>query len=276
MEISKLKTTKLPFLVQGMDNEIYHSLGETFISKTGADIINKAPALYYEQIIKGNKPAPTKALNDGRRYHTYVLEPHKRETEYFPLPADYNPYTVAGKAQKAEIIAAGKIPITQDEHNQALNMAEIVRNNPLVKKLLDGATIEASIFWRDFVTGTLCRCRPDIINTKYKIAADYKSTSDSSYQGFRKSIGAFRYHCQAGHYLAGIKQIYPEIDKFLFIAQEKNPPYLVAIYELDGVSINKGALDISFDYRKFTDCQERNEWPGYGDNIYLIDAPNWA
>jgi hypothetical protein len=63
---------------------------------------------------------------------------------------------------------------------------------------------------------------------------------------------------------------------FVFIAQEKEPPYLVSVVEFDaeaiaeGHRLNRQAIDL------FKRCVDTGEWPGYDDGITPISLPPWA
>jgi exodeoxyribonuclease VIII len=258
-----------------LDNEKYHGMTE-WLSKSGADLIDRAPRLYYERVILGNKPDPTKALIDGKKAHSYILEPEKLPDRYILLPDDFSPYTKEGKERIRKIQEAQLEPIKREEHEVFQGMADAVRNHPLVGPIIHTAIIEASIFWRDFTTGVKCKCRPDIMSFDLKLLADVKTASDASLNGFRKSIANFRYHCQAAHYLSGARTVSADFDTFLFIAVEKTPPYLVAVYELDPEGLKRGYDQITLNYRKYQSCLETNEWPGYGEDVYLIDVPSWG
>jgi hypothetical protein len=58
--------------------------------------------------------------------------------------------------------------------------------------------------------------------------------------------------------------------------QEKEPPYLVQVVELDfparaiGDGLNREAIDI------YRDCQATGEWPAYSLTTLHVSLPPWA
>ena len=62
----------------------------------------------------------------------------------------------------------------------------------------------------------------------------------------------------------------------VFIVQEKSPPYLVNVLELDGPALlvgqqrNRRAIDV------YRECRESGVWPGYGDDVAVVGLPRWA
>lgn len=110
------------------------------------------------------------------------------------------------------------------------------------------------------------------------ILVDYKTTSDASDDGIRSSVARYGYHQQAAWYCAGVRALGLSDDPaFLFIFQEKEPPYLARVVELDrpameyGEQRNRRALEI------YRECVESGRWPGYSDKeITLISLPEWA
>jgi len=63
---------------------------------------------------------------------------------------------------------------------------------------------------------------------------------------------------------------------FLFVAVEKTPPYLVAVYNLDQEAISRGRDENFAALLTYIRCSERNEWPGYPEQIANIGLPTWA
>jgi exodeoxyribonuclease VIII len=262
-----------PGIYFNMSNDEYHS-NIDFLSKGNADLLGKAPALYLQKIKEGDKK--TKALFQGRAIHTFCLEPHKVERIYYRLPKNHNGKTKVGKERVARILENGFIPLSDEEWQQFSDMSDSVNSHKYASALLSGAIIESSVFWTDFLTNCPCKCRPDILHHTYRVLADLKSAIDASEDGFSRAIANFKYYTQAAHYLDGVQTLFPEITRFLFIAVEKTPPYLVAVYELDERSITIGRRQITETYRTFMDCKQSGIYPGYEETINVISLPRWV
>lgn len=256
-------------------NEEYHS-GEG-VSKSDLDLIHSCPEKYrYKQDHPGQDQTP--ALLFGSAVHKLILEPNTFNKEYAVF-ADYDKRTKNGKEMYKKFLDRlnGRKEITESDLMVMQTMRDVVMSHPKARMLLTGGKTETSYYWIDPRTGTLCKCRPDKVNRGYII--DLKTTSDASPEGFEKSMMKYRYHVQAAWYLRGYEAatgIKPE--GFIFIAVEKNPPYSVAVYLCDDLSIEIGAREADEDLDVFVKCSEIGKWHGYGgekDLILPIGLPDY-
>jgi hypothetical protein len=256
-----------------LTNAEYHA--SSAISKSGLDLIRKAPALYKWR--RDNPQEPTPAMRLGTLTHTAVLEP-----DYFALttivrPEGIDRRTSAGKAAWAEfeLEADGKEILTAEEMSKLAAIRDAVRAHPAAAKALAGSpTIEQSIFWD--VDGIACRCRPDAVTDK-GVLVDLKTTRDASPDGFAKSIASYRYHVQAAYYSDGYEAAFGELPRgFVFIAVETEPPFLVAVYVASELMTIRGRADYLADLDTFRRCRDADEWPGYSTAPLTIDLPKWA
>ncbi|MGI5162769.1 PD-(D/E)XK nuclease-like domain-containing protein [Spirillospora sp. CA-253888] len=86
------------------------------------------------------------------------------------------------------------------------------------------------------------------------------------------------YHCQAAWYLDAIQalDLGGRDSAFVFIVQEKTPPYVVSVIELDndalalGHALNRKAI------HTYLTCTETGHWPGYSDDVVHVSLPPWA
>jgi len=108
------------------------------------------------------------------------------------------------------------------------------------------------------------------------IFADYKSCRSASPEHLRKVIDEYGYNCQAAWYLDGVEALnLADAAAFVFVCQEKEPPYLVTVAEPDGLSmhlareLNRRAIDL------YARCVAEDHWPGYSDEVELIPLPGW-
>ena len=125
-------------------------------------------------------------------------------------------------------------------------------------------------------TYKLMKCRLDKYNEPNNIAVDLKTAIDASYSGFARAVAEFGYHVQHAMYMDIFRQLGEPLNGFLFIAQEKQPPYAPAIYELPKRAVEMG-MDL---YRRhletYAKCHKANEWPGYPQEIRSLELPGWA
>ena len=256
-----------------LTNAEYHA--SPAISKSGLDLIRKAPALYAYR--RENPQEQTPAMRLGSLTHTAVLEPHLFGPSVIVRPEGIDRRTSAGKADWAafEIEADGKEIVTAEEMSKLAAIRDAVHNHPAAAKALAGRpTIEQSIFWD--ADGIACRCRPDAVTEK-GVIVDLKTTRDASPEGFAKSIAQYRYHVQAAFYSDGYKAAFGEAPRgFVFIAVETEPPFLVAVYVASEAMTQRGRIDYQTDLETFRWCRDHNDWPGYSGHPLTIDLPKWA
>ena len=179
--------------------------------------------------------------------------------------------------------------LSQDQWDQLHNMRDAVMAHPAASALLTGApgVAERSVYWRDPVTGLLCRCRPDFWRED-GIIVDVKTTDNASAEEFARSIANWRYHVQHPFYMDGINLMRDQagveckpIKAFLFLAVEKSARVVngvalgVAVYVLDNESVELGRIEARQDMERIAECKRTGVWPGYGDKIQPLSLPQW-
>ncbi|QDH92844.1 exonuclease VIII [Gordonia phage Bakery] len=187
--------------------------------------------------------------------------------------------TKAAKEKRDAAYAAGSVPILAHEYEAAQDMFVAVREHPRASGLFEEGRPEVSVYADDPATGVRRRARPDWLThlRSGRLAiVDYKTTTNASPASFATSIAKYRYDMQCDWYLDVCEQAgLGENPAFLFVAQEKEPPYAVSVNELtaddvrDAHRLNRFAIDL------YARCTETNTWPGW-DSINLIELPRWA
>ena len=246
------------------------------ISSTELKKISKSPAHY--KYWKENPQEDTPALLFGRAAHKYVLETYDFYNEFAVAPV-CDRRTKEGKSTWEQFVAEseGKDVITQEQFEQIDAMRNAMLATPFVSKLINGEH-EVSFFWTDKDTGLKCKCRPDALNTKLKIIVDYKTADNAETQHFmRKSID-LGYDLQSAYYLDGVKANTGDDYIFVFIAQEKKPPYAVNILQADEVFIKSGREVYKAMLETYKECSENDNWYGYlgaENQINSLGVPKW-
>ena len=115
-------------------------------------------------------------------------------------------------------------------------MADALRAHPLASAALDparGGKPEQSLFWQDPASGVWLRVRldwmPDPHSPVRPVVFDYKSTVSAEPGQFTKSVMNFGYPVQAAMYADVYRELTGVDAPFLWIAQEKEAPYLVTV-----------------------------------------------
>jgi hypothetical protein len=232
------------------------------------------PALYrWER----DHPQPRRHFELGSAAHRMVLG---LGAEWALL--DYPDYrTKAAQQARDAARAAGAVPILGPEYEQIQAMAAAIRAHPFAGALFDperGGNAEQSLFWE--ADGIWKRARldwlPTPIGAQRLIVADYKTTASAEPGHIAKAVANFGYHVQAAFYLEGVRELAGDGAAFAFVFQEKTPPYLITVCELDTDALRAGQLLAEQAIEVYRDCKAADLWPGYATDIELISLPAWA
>ena len=223
------------------------------------------------------------ALVFGSACHKAVLEPKDFFDEYAIAP-NVDKRTKEGKETWARFAEEneGKEIISADDYAVMQEMAEAIKRCPLADKLINGkGQTEQAYFWTDKATGEACKIKCDRVVTfnRRKYLVDYKTTAAADTFHFNSSIWKFAYHLQAGMYAEGWKIANKKrrLPGFLFVAQEKKPPYSVNVIEVSEEVMKAGLAKFHELLGKYHDCKVLDYWPGYLTGNVPNDSfvPGW-
>lgn len=259
----------------GLSADAYHAHTEALSSSGARKLLATCPAQFRYDL--DNPPEPKEHFDIGHAAHRLVLGDGP---ELAVVDAD-DWRTKAARAERDEIRDEGAVPLLRDTYEQVQAMAAAIRRHPLASALFDPefGLPEQSLFWADPETGVQCRARFDWLPRNLGgrlLVADYKTATDASDKAFERSVLTYRYDLQADWYCNGLQHIqYADDVAFLFVVQQKNPPYLVNVCSLSqqwpymAADLNRKARRI------FAECTAAGEWPGYGPEPALVLPPEW-
>ena len=250
-------------LICNMPAAVYH--GTKALSKSGLDQFRKSPAHFRAWQDGTTKNESSPALEFGTAVHMAILEPELFALNYTLFTGDRR--NKDGKMAYESVIASGKIPLNQEQWDNITGAAAAVHAHPTAALLVEKIQTEVSCF--DSWNGVKVKARIDGLAKDYII--DVKTTQDASPVAFGKSCAQFRYHVQAAWY-----QRITGVNRFIFIAVEKEAPYGVACYELDEQAISLGHIIIEDQLRTYVECEQLNSWPCYSSHIQSLSLPAWA
>lgn len=265
--------------VYEMSNDEYHAdpVPGGSLSCTGAQRLlpPSCPAIF--DWLRRHPREPTDAFDFGHAAHDAVLG---KGPEIVRLDFDSR-RTNEYKAMAEEVRARGGVPLLPKAYRQVQEMADALRRHPIAGVLLQpGAGVaEASLFWVDGDSGVHRRARLDWLPNPTggrMIIADYKTSDSANPDKFAKSAANFGYHQQHPWYVDAVTALGLADDpQFVFVVQEKEPPYLVSVVQLDSTAVriggrlNRQAIDI------YAECDSTGHWPAYTDDVALVSLPGW-
>lgn len=237
------------------------------------------PALFRYEQDHGQAPRP--AFDYGTAAHRLVLGDgptiHVVEADTWR--------TSAAREERDDARAMGRAPLLRHEYEQVTAMADALRRHPVASALFDptrGGRPEQALFWRDRPTGVIRRALLDWLPAQQPgrrmVIPDYKTAVSASPEAFRRAVDSHGYHQQAAWYRAGAKELdlAGEDTALVFVVQEKTPPYLVAVYELNATAMRLGAAKNRRALQIYAECRESGHWSGYGDGVTQLALPPYA
>lgn len=219
----------------------------------------------------------TPAMAFGSAAHKFILEPLGFGDEYAVAP-QVDRRTKEGKLAWEAFVAdnAEKTILPNDDLETIHAMALTIANCPLASKLIFGkGQAEVPVFWTDKGTGEMCKAKLDRLVTyrRRKYIVDYKTTLAADTFHFNSEIWKRGYFMQAAMYAEGWKVANKKrkLPGFLFVAQEKKPPYSVNVIEVSEEVMQAGLAKFHSLLEKYQACKTLDSWPGY-----VQDIPNDA
>lgn len=187
--------------------------------------------------------------------------------------------TKAAQEAKYEARVRGKIPLLADQWDEVVRTVDAAREQLARKRVIpavlaDGKP-EVTITW-DEPGGVVCRSRIDWLHSDYAAMDDLKFTSRSANpRTWSRTIFGLGYDIQSEFYSRGVERLTGVRPQFRLAVVEVNPPHAVSIVALapDSATIARKKVDFAIDlWRR---CLDRDEWPGFTDEVAYATLPAW-
>ena len=270
-------------IVRDMSNHDYHALRDSFSSTQLKYLLTTSPRHFKAKYIDGDiaETKSTPALTLGSLVHCLVLTPGEISKEFVFLP-DLDLRTKVGRAEKAsiELVANGRLLVTEDVRLQAVEMSNAVLADPSACKLLADCENELSYFWTCPHTGLRFRARADGYAKNTKALIELKTGKDMSPLHFQRQAYNLNYDLSMAHYMEGLRRNDLECSKGYFITVESAAPYVVQCYQADDSFIDLGHQKWLEAITKLMAGKSNDKWPSYVDAALqeypLLMPPAWA
>lgn len=184
------------------------------------------------------------------------------------------------KEAEAEARAEGRVPVHVDDHQIAQAMTAKVRNHPTAGPLFASGKAEVSLVATDPETGVRLKARPDwLVTAEDRLTiVDYKTAVSSEANAFSRRAPDYGYHLQDAWYRRVAQLLKLDDDpRFLFVVQEKEPPYEVSVFEyqdpIDKAESKRQMREVISIYQR---CIAEGQWPGRSPEVTPIFLPQWA
>jgi hypothetical protein len=162
-----------------------------------------------------------------------------------------------------EIREQGCIPVLRPDYENAMRMAEVA------KTVIPEGDSEVAFLWCE--GEVWCRSKPDRIMPDASVIYDYKTVGRlASPREFRRAALGNGYNTQAAWYQRGALQLLGTMPRFIFVAQELEPPHGIGLYEFDAQALARAQADCSWAIETWGTCLSSDSWPCYTPEIVLL------
>lgn len=266
-------------------NHDYHfGFLKNVLGSSGVSKLYRYSPEHFLAYINQEEKDPTPALVFGSAYHVFILEREKFSQKVAIVP-EINRRTKAGQAEYKEFLEKHKgkhiIPVVGNSqingYDKILAMAKTMDRYKTASSIFNNPGVfEQTVVWKDPTFGFWCKARFDFHIQTLRLIIDLKTTMDASEDSFRKSIANMDYDLSAAWYTTGMQNITGHTYQYIWVVQEKDPPYSVALYEADQEILDNGRKKIRPTLEIYDACMRSGEWPGYPDAVRKIQLPGWA
>lgn len=251
---------------------------------------DSARAMRYTMIHGGES---SDAMDLGRAEHCCVLEPVRTAEAYAIMPPfELDEANVTGDGNRSkhkttryykdrrDAFAAaniGKEIIEKADYDRCIAMRRAIFAHESAPKLLEGfGHAEASIVWKDPGTGLLCKGRIDWLQLELRRLVDLKTAANPQPWAFLNQVAKLFYHVSIAAYIDGLKALGHQIDSAHFITVGNRPWHDVIRYEIEDSMIRHGRREWHSALQRVRWCLKHDKWPGFCDEPYPAELPNWA
>lgn len=247
--------------------EFYHSDccdGPSISSSEIAILATECPAKYWIQssLNPDAKRENNKNFNIGTAAHLLLLEPHLFAEKVVIVGAD-DWRTNAAKDARERALKAGKTPLLTKELEPIQAMRDALMADPVASLGLQDGQAEQSYYAKHEETGIWMKARPDYDSEKANAIIDYKTAADVNPKELSRAVANQSYFIRAAFQKAVIDAVTGRDNQYWFVAQEKEPPYLVTTFCLEDAAMGWGQILAAHALRQFAKYVKIGSWPSY-------------
>ena len=144
-------------------------------------------------------------------------------------------------------------------------MIEVIDGCKTASYLISGGEAQVSLVWE--YDGVLMRSRPDYLREDVNIMTDYKTARTGRWEKWKWQARDLGYDIQAAIAIDGMFKLTGESYDFVFIVQEKKPPYFLNIYSAPDEMIDEGREKYMEAAPLFREFMENKTAPAFLDEI---------
>lgn len=159
--------------------------------------------------------------------------------------------------------------LTMADYDKACRMVEAIRASKTAEPWLKGVHQETLRFEYN---GLQCRATPDTRGNGF--LTELKTTHDGSPEKFRWHALRMAYHAQMWMQGVACQSHGFNIDRYMIVCVEANPPHPVTVYEWDATALEQGSRLLTLWTERLRVCMESKVYPPYSDAIVPLGIPD--
>lgn len=262
--------------------DAFHDGPPTLSSHIAHLLVTRSPAhAYYAhpRLHPGWQPEERFRFDLGIAAHAALLEDQAHRI-HVVAAEDWR--STAARAARELARAQGKIPLLAHQADAVHAMVREAKRALAASPDLQGLgplDAEVTLTWWDgpATNPAHCRCRPDWITQDRAIVLSYKTCDGvAEPEAFVRTIVTMGYDMQAAFECAAVEALTGRTPLYVWIAQETEPPYAVALIGLSPTMAALGRMKYRQAVTRWAECLTRGQWPAYPDRICYVDPPTWA
>jgi len=271
-------------LLEDLDESLYHG-SPSIVSKSALSLLTGKSAFHFLDHLenpvrldeRGEPIEDADVLRFGSAYHVAVLEPDLFDAKVIVMP-DFGSLRKPANAKLRQVWieeeTRGKVWITPAQHRHVIGMRDALYRFKWVRDLLrKGGRAEVTALWTCNETGIRCKSRGDWLHAENGLFVDLKSARSAAPENWRYAAKRMSYDMQDAMYSRAFEENNVHIDNFIFLVQEKTPPYAPASYQLSDDDRLDGENKYMAGLRKLRDCIERDDFPSYTNGVADLRLP---
>jgi len=277
-------------------DSVYH--GEplkNFMSAHGLIQILRSPAHY--KIFRDHRNEKSEPIRFGGAAHRYIFTGDQATPVEFGSAAHKFLFqnglglaTVPLKGYESEAFSKAEqeiierhgtdcLIVTERDMKKIITMAALLKRHPLAKSaLVNGVPELSGVFIRTDFEGILTKVKTDYLLEDIRVIVEYKTAVDARVEKFQRQVIDLGYDIQCGYYVDAMKQLTGKDWRFLFIVQEKDPPFAVNFFmatpELIELGMKKVRKGLEIFWKIMNSDKDFDKM--YDDKIIELYPPTWA
>lgn len=226
----------------------------------------------------GTGGTSTDAQNVGKVLEALVFnQPVEGEGSAFAILNFDDFRTNAAKEARDDALARDKTPLLKREYEVHIAAGVIIKKRLADQGVVfEGGEYQKRVEWTCGLTGANCKGFIDYYVPG--VIWDLKCVADASPRKVQRSFVDYGWDIQHAAYVDAIETLEPELAgrvQMLYAFAETEPPYAVHVYQPDGMMRELGENKWHEAKRRWVECLETNNWPGYFSGIKQITPLPW-